>query len=214
MAIPRVKAFKYLFNVMTALDIGCAYGADVKAFIDMGIEAYGVDVSDYAINTSLVKDNLRIVDIAEEVLPFPDESFDLVSARNVLEHIHRKNLPHVLSEISRVLRIGGLLYMIAESPTSPSARADLTHVTLMYRWEWAHMLRFYGLEPSVLKLLRLYCKIFAYLYNINKILGKETSPKIKWRKSNLFFNFRMIKDYLSGWPIILASKSSTQEFIK
>ena len=37
-----------LFDPKTVLDAGCAFGYLVKAFRDLGIEAYGFDISEYA----------------------------------------------------------------------------------------------------------------------------------------------------------------------
>ncbi len=51
-----------------------------------------------------------------EALPFPDASFDLVILDNVLEHVTDR--PGTLREIHRVLRPGGLLYMVTPKPFS------------------------------------------------------------------------------------------------
>jgi SAM-dependent methyltransferase len=47
------------------------------------------------------------MDVEKEALPFPDESFDLIVCNQVLEHLKNIFLP--LSEMDRVMKIGGHL---------------------------------------------------------------------------------------------------------
>ena len=39
-----------IYQPRTFLDVGCAYGYLVEALRDLGVDAYGVDVSEYAIS--------------------------------------------------------------------------------------------------------------------------------------------------------------------
>lgn len=62
---------------------------------------YGVDIMD-----------LPGVDLVHDVnqgLPFPDQTFRVVLARDFLEHLKRENFPKVMEEIYRVLEDGGNL---------------------------------------------------------------------------------------------------------
>lgn len=54
----------------------------------------------------------RVVDIAREGIPYPNESFDLVWNQHFLEHIPRRKLSFVLREIHRVLESGGMVEII------------------------------------------------------------------------------------------------------
>ncbi len=77
-------------NPRTVLDAGCAWGYLVAALRDRGVEAYGVDISDYAI--SKVREDIRpycMVCSLTEPLPeaFP-ERYDLVISIEVLEHMY------------------------------------------------------------------------------------------------------------------------------
>ncbi|WP_418026664.1 glycosyltransferase [Paenibacillus sp. JJ1722] len=77
------------FDPKTVLDAGCAMGYLVEALRKRGVEAYGFDISQYAISN--VHDDIKpycIVHSIEEPLPssFP-QKFDLVVTLEVLEHL-------------------------------------------------------------------------------------------------------------------------------
>ena len=61
--------------------MGCAKGSLVCAFRDLGISAYGVDVSEYAIASApdYLRKHLYVVDMDRDTLPFKDGFFDFVT---------------------------------------------------------------------------------------------------------------------------------------
>lgn len=103
---------KNLFNPKRILDVGCAKGFLVKAFKDLGIEAWGVDVSEYALSAAPddVCPYLCKVDLNKDVLPFRDEYFDFVISLTTIECLHNHEL--AIHETNRVLRHGGGLFLI------------------------------------------------------------------------------------------------------
>ena len=128
-------------GVRTALDIGCAKGAFVRALLDHGIDALGVDVSRYAIESSPVKDRLVWMDPETEALPFPNDTFDLVSLMETVEHLE---LPErTLREAFRVLRPHGMLYLTTPSWKDPRDN-DPTHINIRPKAEWLAVLRGMG----------------------------------------------------------------------
>jgi len=104
------------FHPESALDIGCAGGDLVHALRELGINAYGVDISEYAISHSIqgVRQYLQPVDVDSEGLPFGENSFDLVTALGVIEHLQRPD--HLISETRRVLKPRGGMYILTPSP--------------------------------------------------------------------------------------------------
>jgi len=56
--------------------------------------------------------DIRVVEETGERLPFPDASFDLVHARQVLHHA--RDLPLFCREVARVLKPGGMLFATRE----------------------------------------------------------------------------------------------------
>lgn len=106
------------------LDVGCAKGYLVEEFRNNKIEAFGVDVSVYAINNSPepVRDFLKVVDLNNEKLPYPDNSFDTIICMGTLEYIKDQN--HAIYEIKRVLKQEGTLLMttLASPPLNDKLR--------------------------------------------------------------------------------------------
>ena len=76
------------------LDYGCAKGFMVYAMRLLGKEAYGVDISDYAIKNChpKVKDFVSVIDEVEQI----SGGWDLIIAKDVLEHTTKDLVPKVL----------------------------------------------------------------------------------------------------------------------
>ena len=71
-------------RALRSLDVGCGAGSAVAAFKRAGWEAIGIDMSETAINAGKGQDlDLRALEIAD-IAP---QSFDVVTAFHVLEHV-------------------------------------------------------------------------------------------------------------------------------
>lgn len=113
-----------------SLDLGC--GPKPKNPYN-ATEVYGIDVRDDA-DAQVVR-----ADLVVEPIPFPDNSFDFVTAHDFLEHIprliyapHRRNaFVEVMNEIHRVLKPNGILMSFTPAfPHGPTFR-DPTHVNFI-----------------------------------------------------------------------------------
>lgn len=114
----RVRSIqKYIdlqFQVSRYLDIGCFDGYITNAignhFKLNNDQIYGVDIKPY--NSCIkneVKLNFTIYDGIK--LSYDDNYFDLITCLMVLHHIPEENLSSLLSEISRVMKPGGVLIL-------------------------------------------------------------------------------------------------------
>jgi ubiquinone/menaquinone biosynthesis C-methylase UbiE len=104
------------------LEAGCGNGlySVALAFLS-GSRTVGVDISKAAVGEAQERfkavENLAFTTANAKHLPFCDDSFDFVICLRVLHH----NAHHeeVISELRRVLRIGGLLYAGETLSTKP-----------------------------------------------------------------------------------------------
>ncbi len=85
------------------LDIGCGTGANLEMLSQFGT-AEGVDVSDDALEFCRKKD-LKVSKGLAETLPYPDETFDITTALDVIEHLDDDIAG--LKEMYRVTKTGG-----------------------------------------------------------------------------------------------------------
>jgi SAM-dependent methyltransferase len=81
------------FNPARVLDVGCAWGYLVAALRDRGVEAYGIDVSEYAIKN--VREDIKaFCSVCSITEPLPEElpqSYDLITCIEVFEHMHEED---------------------------------------------------------------------------------------------------------------------------
>lgn len=108
---PVCEVIKKHFHPTRVLDVGCAKGSLVYILRTTGIEAFGVDVSGYAISCApkTLKPFLSKVDLDKERLPFSDNYFDFVTFFGSIEYLH--NHKHAIAELERVLVDGGYLLL-------------------------------------------------------------------------------------------------------
>ena len=100
------------------LDLGCGIGRHVIYCHDMGLEAYGVDLSDVAVEVARewgrknglpeVGQKIRQGDIRQ--LPWQDEFFRYAVSHGVLDSMPFEIARAACVELARVMHVGGLFY--------------------------------------------------------------------------------------------------------
>lgn len=94
------------------LDIGCGRGEFLKGFIACGVSGYAVDQSSVA-QKYCPEAELKIADIENEGIPYPDNFFDFVYSKSVIEHFHYPE--KMMAEMYRVLKPGGVAITLCPS---------------------------------------------------------------------------------------------------
>jgi ubiquinone/menaquinone biosynthesis C-methylase UbiE len=121
-----MKAAMGLRPGASVLDIGCGTGALLVEMANAGARVIGVDTFEEAdgIDREITRARLRehrvdaaVLHATAAGLPFAGESFDIAVNIGMLEHIDPDTRPGVLREMFRVIRPGGVLFLIA-GPTN------------------------------------------------------------------------------------------------
>lgn len=127
---------------MRVLDVGAAKGFLVKDFMIAcpGLEAFGLDVSEYALKHCEPEAVGRLHLGSAVSLPFPDDSFDAVISLNTLHNLKKPDLITALQEIMRVTT-DGKAYVQVDSYRTEEEREIfldwvLTAHTHGYPHEW------------------------------------------------------------------------------
>ena len=129
------------------LDVGCAYGILVNFALANGIDAYGVDVSEYAIREGKklfpkISDRLFVCDCDGVLKLFSRECFDVVSMIEIVEHL--PNPKKSLTIVSQILKKGGFMIIKTPIPANPNKERDVTHISVKPINYWASILRELG----------------------------------------------------------------------
>ncbi len=84
----------------TVLDLGCGRGDQMAALRELGFRTIGVD-AEAGLNVE------HVVNFADNPLPLPDGSVDIVFSKSVIEHLYLPQIRNYMHEIMRVLKPGG-----------------------------------------------------------------------------------------------------------
>lgn len=157
-SIPEAIDIKNYFTFNTCVDYGCAKGFLVHALRILGADAYGEDISEYAINNCHPS--------VKEYVSLPnDKKYDLLIAKDILEHIPEENLPDILKTFINkakdfffVIPLGdNNMFRIREY------EVDITHVTKKDEEWWINIFNQNGI------------KITNFSYSFGSIKNKWTS---------------------------------------
>jgi len=134
----RAILIKIFLRPKKVLDVGCGFGKMVKYLRWLGVEAYGLEISDYALKTA--EDKLKKYLVKGDItgLPYEDNSFDLVTTFDVLEHLPLPKINKALSECLRVSK-GLCLHKVFTSENSWIKifhGVDLSHVSIYPKAWW------------------------------------------------------------------------------
>lgn len=137
------KAFliKFFLKPKTCLDVGCGTGGLVQALRKLGVDAYGIDVSEHAVAMAddSVRSFLKVGSITD--IPHKDNEFDVVVSFDVLEHLERGSIRKAVDETIRVSKkyIFHKIYTKENSWINMLHGPDHSHVSVFTQKFWHKM---------------------------------------------------------------------------
>ena len=130
-----LKRSGLLKDDMKVLEIGCGIGTITHELTKAGFDIIGTDISKTAIEHGRKKyPGVRLEVHPGEILPFENNSFDMVISFDVLEHI--KEVDRHLVEVVRVLRPGG--FYLLQTPNKYCNAVYETLKTRSTKWKAYH----------------------------------------------------------------------------
>lgn len=127
------------FKPHTVLDIGCAKGFLVRALLALSIDAYGCDISAYALDHSDNASRGRLTNCdVRDGLPYKDYEFDVVVSDAVFEHVEDEYIIPVFKDIYRVVKNYFVLFVPVGLSMKNTPWGDPTHVNYMPPGYWVH----------------------------------------------------------------------------
>ena len=86
------------------LEIGCAKGFVVEALRDLGVDAYGIDVSQYAISCARedIKPFLTVADARTSLANYANREFALLYSRRTLSCMTNAEITSMVTQMNRI----------------------------------------------------------------------------------------------------------------
>jgi len=161
------------------LDVGCGAGFLANPLAGEGYQVTGIDMSEDSLSVARRFDSTKSVNYMHAdaySLPFPDHSFDVVTAMDFLEHV--EDPASVIKELSRVLKPGGIFIFHTFN------RNFLAYLVIIKLVEWL-----VKNTPKNMHILRLFIKPAELLGHCRSAGLKEDEligirpkfSKISWR---------------------------------
>ncbi len=150
----RVKDIDRVFQTVRhfpskILDVGSGNGAIINHYRERGYDVIGLEVSESSVSTASARfPQTKFLHYDGLHFPFEDSSYDTVLLNDVLEHISYEDIEQVLTEIKRVLKPNGVVY-----------------ISVMNRWQL--------IEPHLLIPMLTWLPKFAWYSVAKKLRNRE-----------------------------------------
>lgn len=117
------KTLEYLMeknNLKSVLDVGCGTGLLVSYLDKKGYRSIGCDNSESAVRSARkINKKGTIISASATKLPFAKNSFDLVTAISLVEHLTKRETLLFIDEAKRILTTGGFIFIVTPNYASP-----------------------------------------------------------------------------------------------
>lgn len=162
------------------IDLGCKDGYLLDKVKSLGYSVHGCDISENIVKVlSKQGFNVQKVDL-QKILPYENDSFDVITCLQVIEHL--TNPEHLLTEIYRILKPGGVLILSTPNLASIGSRLRLLfglfplQLSPCEKWHFGNHYRLFTVPTLKIVLLR-------NKFSVERVIGTEIyfNPS-SWKK--------------------------------
>lgn len=129
------------YKPTSVFEIGTAKGFMLDYLQEMGVDAWGVEVSSYARNEAKLKDKIFRADFFAGDMTEPIDKYDLVVSFDVLEHIPQAQVDNVIKMLKKAKR---QFHMI--TTTEYDFHGDDTHYSSYPKQWWLDKFEEFGVK--------------------------------------------------------------------
>lgn len=176
------------------IDLGCGSGEWIEQLKESGYSPLGVDSNDLIVDEVIEKRSLPIIkyDAIEYLKNSEDESYDVVSSFQMIEHLEIDILYDFFTECKRVLKKGGLLILATPNPE------NILTATYMFRVDPTHK------NPIPIEVLEFYMKEWGFdIWDSFRLKPLDYFPfnyETEDPMRHVAFRFNMEQEY-SVWAV-------------
>lgn len=168
------------------LDVGCGNGDFTTELLNMGFDVQGIDIGD----SSPLGERFTKVDIQHQKYPFPDNQFDVVFSKSVIEHL--RDPDYMVDEIYRILKPGGTFVCLTPSwkhSYREQFYIDHTHVTPFTRYSLETICELSGFNAKC-----------SYFYQLPLLWKYPIFGIFRWALNLFNLPYKPFSEY-NLWPV-------------
>lgn len=149
-----INPLKILKDEVKALDIGCGRGEWISLLNENGFNARGIDINESMVKVASQKGlNAAVNDALGELKSLEENSLDIITAFQVVEHIKFDDVLELIKEAKRVLAPCGILILETPNPENIMVGTqwfylDATHKNPIPCELLSFATHYYGLERN------------------------------------------------------------------
>lgn len=149
-----INPLKILKDEVKALDIGCGRGEWISLLNENGFNARGIDINESMVKVASQKGlNAAVSDALGELKSLDENSIDIITAFQVVEHIKFDDVLELIKEAKRVLAPCGILILETPNPENIMVGTqwfylDATHKNPIPCELLSFATHYYGLERN------------------------------------------------------------------
>lgn len=168
------------FRPESALDVGCAVGHSVKRLRELGVESYGLDISDWAVSVA----NVPYVKQSDASIEPIKRTFDLVYSYDVVEHMIPERLEFAAKNLWNATKKDMLIVPATYENGEKSDPNEPTHLIFESRAWWVAFFEkagaAYNAEASQKFADLEHSKIFNYSSRVMIFSRPRIADEVSW----------------------------------